>query len=314
MADFYDILGLTRSADDKAIRQAYRKLARQYHPDVNPEDSTSEDRFKSINEAYSVLSDPDKRRRYDRYGDDWEHADRIEEAQARARRGGGFDWQDVTGGDPFSGMSGGRGGRGGIFDQLFNFGGGRARTPPPAEHPVEVTLEEAYQGTARVLSLGNGRRLEVKIPAGVDDGSKVHIPAGGTGQGELYLVVSVKTHPRFERKGKDLYSQVEVPLSAAVLGGDVDVTTMKGRVSLTLPRETQNGQRFRLAGQGMPALNDPKSQGNLYATVKVVLPTGLSAEEQELFKRLKGIRQPDSETEAQAEAQQNGQAEDSEGE
>ncbi len=292
MTDYYDVLGLPRTADDKAVRQAYRKLARQYHPDVNHEDAASEEKFKAINEAYSVLSDPDKRRRYNRYGDDWEHSDRIEEAQARARQGGGFGWQDTSGSDPFSGYSARGGGQGSIFDRLFSdFGGGRPRAPAPAtEHPVTITLEEAYQGTARLLSLGNGRRLEVKIPAGVDNGSRVHIPAGGTGQGDLYLVMSVKDHPRFERKGQDLYSEVEIFLSDAILGGDVNVPTMKGRVTLTIPPETQNGRRFRLAGQGMPALNNPSGQGDLYATVKVVLPTALSSEERELFQKLKEIR------------------------
>ncbi|PKB65493.1 MAG: hypothetical protein BZY80_00265 [SAR202 cluster bacterium Io17-Chloro-G2] len=297
MTDYYNVLGLPRTADDKAVRQAYRKLARQYHPDVNHEDSASEEKFKAINEAYSVLSDPDKRRRYNRYGDDWEHSDRIEEAQARSRRGGGFGFRE--GSESFSGQSS-------IFDRLFSdFGGGRSRapSPPPAtEHPVEITLEEAFQGASRLLSLANGRRLEVKIPAGVDNGSRVHIPAGGTGQGDLYLVMAVKDHPRFERKGNDLYSQVEVPLSDAILGGDVNVPTMKGQVSLTIPPETQNGRRFRLAGRGMPVLNDPTSQGNLYATVKVVLPAGLSPEEQELFQQLRRLRQPE------------GQMEDSDGE
>ena len=296
MTDYYNVLGLPRTADDKAVRQAYRKLARQYHPDVNHDDSASEEKFKAINEAYSVLSDPDKRRRYNRYGDDWEHSGRIEEAEARARRGGGFGWRDGSGSDPFSGDFTRGGGQGSIFDRLFSdFGGGRARTPAPSiEHPVQVTLEEAYQGTARLLSLANGRRLEVKIPAGVDNGSRVHIPAGGTGQGDLYLVMSVKDHRRFERKGQDLYSEVEVPLSDAILGGDVNVPTMKGRVSLTIPPETQNGRRFRLAGQGMPALNNPSGQGDLYATIKVILPTALSSEEQELFQKLKDIRSPEA--------------------
>ena len=297
MTDYYNVLGLPRSADDKAVRQAYRKLARQYHPDVNHEDSASEEKFKAINEAYSVLSDPEKRRRYNRYGDDWEHADRIEEAQARSRRGGGFRFED---GSVFSG------GQGGIFERLFSDlggdrGGRRARAPA-AEHPVEVTLEEAFQGTARLLSLANGRRLEVKIPAGVDNGSRVHIPAGGTGQGDLYLVMSVKDDSRFERKGKDLYSEVEVPLSDAILGGDVNVPTMKGIVSLTIPPETQNGRRFRLAGQGMPAVNNTPNkrsgnrtgQGDLYATIKVILPTDLSSQEQELFQKLKDLRGSES--------------------
>lgn len=292
MTDYYSVLGLPRSADDKAVRQAYRKLARQFHPDVNHEDSASEEKFKAINEAYSVLSDPDKRRRYNRYGDDWEHSDRIEQAQTRARRGGGFSWQDNSGADPFSDSSSGQGS---IFDRLFSdLGGGSRPRAAATEHPVEVTLDEAYQGTARLLTLANARRLEVKIPAGVDNGSRVHIPASGTRQGDVYLVISVKAHPSYERKGNDLYSEVEVPLADVILGGDVNVPTMKGLVSLTIPAETQNGQRFRLTGQGMPVLNNPSGKGDLYATIKVVLPTALSAEEQELFQKLRDMRQPEA--------------------
>ncbi len=298
MADYYKELGLSRGVDEKAIRQAYRKLARQHHPDVNPDDSSSEEKFKAINEAYSVLSDKDKRRRYDRHGDNWENAERIEEAQARARRQPGSRSEGISADDLFSGASfgqdgqGRRGNQGSIFDRLFNsVGASPPRRAPTAEHPVEIDLDEAFQGASRLITLGNGRRLEVKIPAGVDNGSKVHIPAGGTGQGDLNLVISVKPHARFERKGNDLYSEVEVPLSAAILGGDIAVTTLKGRVSLTIPAETQNGQRFRLSGQGMPKLSDSKVTGDQYATIKVVLPTDLSAEEQDLFRQLKDLRQ-----------------------
>ena len=290
MPDFYKVLGLSRGADDKEVRQAYRRLARQHHPDVNPDNSASEEKFKAINEAYSVLSDPDKRRRYDRYGDNWEHADRIQESQARSRHGRGSGRGGISVEDLFSGMSSSQGSQRGIFDRLFtNFGDSTPRTQT-TDHPVEVTLEEAFQGAARLVSLANGRRLEVKIPPGVDNGSKVHIPAGGARQGGLNLVMTIKPHVRFERKGNDLYSDVEIPLSSAILGGDVNVATMKGQVSLTIPPESQNGQRFRLAGRGMPTLSNPSVTGDHYATIKVVLPTKLSGEEQELFQRLRDIR------------------------
>ena len=287
MSDYYGVLGVSRTASESEIRQAYRKLARQHHPDVNREDNASEERFKSINEAYSVLSDKSKRRRYDRYGDNWEHSERLDQEQARSRRMSGFDWSDLSGGDPFSESSSGRGS---IFDRLFSNMGGEHSRPRAAEYPVEVTLEEAYQGSARVLGLESGRRIEVKIPAGVDTGSRVHIPARGTGQGEIYLVVSVRPHASFQRRGKDLYSDVEVPLEDAILGGDVNVSTLTGKVALTVPPETQNGQRFRLAGRGMPDLNNPSAKGSLYATVKVTLPTGLSAQERDLFQEIKNLR------------------------
>ena len=286
MADFYGVLGVSRNANEKEIRQAYRKLARQHHPDVNGS-GASDERFKSINEAYSILSDPDKRRRYDRYGDNWEHSERIEQEEARARQRGGFHWSGLDGsgrshGDPT--------GHGFSFESLFSDIGGFSQARA-VEHPVEITLEEAFAGATRVLSLQGGRRIEVKIPAGVDNGSRVHIPPRGTGQGDMYLVVSVKPHPKFQRKGKDLSAEVDVLLETAILGGDVNVDTLTGQVALTIPPETQNGQRFRLAGRGMPELQNSKSRGSLYATVKVVLPTGLTEPEKELFRQMKELRE-----------------------
>ena len=287
MANYYEILGVPRNAGEKDIRQAFRKLAREHHPDVNPGNSSSEDRFKRINEAYSVLSDPDKRQRYDRYGDNWAHSEQIEDAQARARRGGQFRWSNVGGGDPFSGFESGNSS---IFDQLFSNLQQDVRRTAPTEHPVEVTLEEAFQGTTRLLQLATGRKLEVKIPPGVDTGSRIHISDDGQRQVDLYLVVTVRDHPRFQRQGRNLYSQVEVPLEDAVLGGDVTVPTLRGQLSLTIPPETQNGQRFRLAEQGMPPINNTGVTGDLYATANVKLPTDLSDEEQDLFRRLKELR------------------------
>jgi DnaJ-class molecular chaperone len=287
MANYYEILGVPRNAGEKDIRQAFRKLAREHHPDVNPGDSNSEDRFKRINEAYSVLSDPDKRQRYDKYGDNWTHSEQIEEAQARARRGGQFRRSNVGAGDPFSGFESDNSS---IFDQLFSHLQQDIRRSAPTEHPVEVTLEEAFQGTTRLLRLATGRRLEVKIPPGVDTGSRMRISDESQSQTELYLVVTVRDHPKFQRQGRDLYSQVEIPLEDAVLGGDVAVPTLRGQLSLTIPPETQNGQRFRLAGQGMPPLNNTSVTGDLYATVSVKLPTGLNDEERDLFRRLRDGR------------------------
>ena len=289
MADFYDILGVPRNASQKDIRQAYRGMARQFHPDVNGGEKTSEEKFKQINEAYSVLSDENKRRRYDRHGDNWANSERIEEA-ARGRRGG-FRWSGQGGNDSvsFSGMGGS------IFEGLFNDMGQRdfaPRTtkPPPTEYPAEISLEEAHKGAMRLVGLPGGRRLEVKLPAGVDSGSKIHFAPDGGSEGEFYLVVSVKEHPRFRRQGRDLYTEVETSLEDAILGNDLTVTTLTGRLALTIPPETQNGRRFRLAGQGMPVLNVPDVKGDLYATIKVTLPTDLTPEEQELFLRFKELR------------------------
>lgn len=291
MADYYDILGVPRNAEEKEIRQAYRRLARQHHPDVNPGDEAAAERFKTINAAYEVLSDADKRTKYDRYGDRWEQAEHFDRQGFDQR--GGPDFSQFFRGGNFGG--GGPGGfsfsTGGatLSDLLGGLGGGmgeRVRSRP-ADVPVEITLEEADHGTNRLVSLPNGRRLEVKIPAGISDGGRVHIAAGGNAGGEFNLLVTVLPHGRFERNGDDLNTTVDVPLLDAVLGGKATVQTLRAQIELTLPPETQNGRRFRLAGQGMAKLNDPEKRGNLYAVVNVTLPTNLTDEQRHLFEQLR---------------------------
>jgi DnaJ-class molecular chaperone len=293
MPSYYDLLEIPRSADEKEIRQAYRKMARKYHPDVNPGNKSAEDKFKQVNEAHSVLADAEKRRKYDKYGDRWEQADQIEQAEAQVRARGAsrsnVHWSTVGGEQPNVTFDGGGTG-GNVFEHLFRNLGQDLRQPSPAEYPVDITLEEAYLGTTRLMELSGGRRLEVKIPPGVDNGSKVHIPAGKGREGNFYLVISVQADSTFERRGRNLYRDIEVPLEDAVLGSEITVPTLRSRVALTIPAETQNGQRFRLAGQGMPSMSQPGSKGDLYATVKVKLPTNLTDEEKELFRRLKEIR------------------------
>ena len=285
--DYYSILGVNRSASEREIKQAYRRLARRYHPDVNPGDKSAEEKFKQINEAYEVLSDKEKRQKYDQFGDQWQYADQF------ARTG----WQQAPGWD-----FGGGGTRiyfgEGDFDSLFDdlLGGfrfSRGQTKPrrgqSIEYPVEVTLEEAYRGTTRTLSFADGKRLEVKVPPGVRNGSRVRLAGKGSQGGDLYLLISVKPHRLFERRGDDLYVVVSVPLVVAMLGGEVQVPTLKGKLALKIPPETQNGRTFRLAGQGMPHLGN-SSRGDLLAKVGVVLPTKLSAKEKELFKQLGQLR------------------------
>ena len=290
MADYYDILGVPRGADEKEIRQAYRRLARQHHPDVNPGDEASAERFKSINAAYEVLSDADKRAKYDRYGDQWQHAEHFEQQ-------GGPDFSQFFGGGDFGGgrrgfsfSTGGAtlsdilGGLGGLGD----LGGiGERMRPRPAEIPVNITLEEADAGTTRRINLPGGRRLEVRIPSGIADGGRVHISAGNESGDDFNLVVSVLPHRRFERDGADLHTSVDVPLLDVVLGGTAQVRTLRGQIELTLPPETQNGRRFRLAGQGMARLNDPERRGDLYATVSVKLPSNLTDEQRSLFEQIR---------------------------
>ena len=287
-ANYYDLLGVARDAGDKDVRQAYRKLAREHHPDVNGGDEASEEKFKQINEAYRVLSDPEKRQKYDKYGDNWANWEQIEAAQARSGPGGNFRWSNF-GGDGDAVFTFGDG-RSNPFEDLFaNFGQGRRR-PAPVEYSASITLEEAFRGTTRVLELPQGRRLEVKIPPGVDDGSKVRVAAGEDRQETVYVVVSLQKHAKFQRAGRNLYTEVDVPLEDAVLGGEITVPTLSGRVALTIPPETQNGRRFRLAGQGMPELRKTDQRGDLFATVNVKLPTGLSQEQRDLFQQLRESR------------------------
>jgi DnaJ-class molecular chaperone len=319
--DFYSVLGVPKGSSQKEVRQAYRKLARQYHPDVNSGDKAAEARFKEVNAAYEVLSDPEKRKKYDLYGDQWEHADQIEQmrrqAGARTYRSGG------DGGIQFE-YGGDTGDLGSLFGNLF----GRARRPsrPQAiEQRVEVSLEEALLGTTRTLQLaaqevcatcggsgevagatchvcqGSGvtmttRRIEVKIPPGVDSGSRVRVAGeGGSGANgataDLYLIVSVRPHATFERKGSDLYTDVDVPLTVAVLGGEVEVPALTGKVALKVPPLSQNGKQFRLAGLGMPLLGK-KERGNLYARLRVRMPEELDDKERKLFEELRELERP----------------------
>lgn len=327
--DYYKVLGVQKNASDDDLKKAYRKLARKYHPDVNPGDKSAEARFKEVNEAYEVLSDPEKRRKYDTLGPNWQEqfgfgapsgAPRTRTYSTRSSGGDvSFDYDD----DP-TGFSD-------FFETLFGRGTsgttttrrrGATRRGEDIEQPVEVTLREAYTGTKRSYNVlspetcavcngtgrfngrvcsvcggtgtveGRSRKLEVNIPAGVDNGSRVRIAGegqpgvGGGPRGDLYLVVSVKPDPAFERKGDDLAVDVPVPLTTAILGGEAPVPTPDGkRLLLTIPPETQNGQSFRLAGKGMPRLRG-SGAGNLLARVQVVLPRRLTPREKQLFEEL----------------------------
>lgn len=314
--DYYDILGVGRKAPEKEVRAAYRKLARKYHPDLNPNDKTAEASFKEIVEAYEVLSDKDKRAKYDRYGHDWQMREAQEEAARKAgfdpgafqSGNGGFNWNPQGAGQGgFGSSTHGFGGFSDILEEILQGAeGGRSSWRTRAqtmrgqdiEHPVDVSLAEAYMGATRLLQMEglDNRRLEVKIPAGVKDGSRVRIAGegapgiGGGPKGDLYLVISVHPDPTFDRKGDDLYVEVPVPLQLLMLGGEIHVPTPKGtKLALKIPSETQNGKQFRLGRQGMPKLQGGGS-GDLYAKVKAVLPTNLSKREKELFEELAKLR------------------------
>jgi len=312
--DYYKLLGVDRKASEDEIKRAYRKLALKYHPDRNPGDKGSEEKFKEINEAYQVLSDPTKRSRYDQLGDSYTHW------QQRGAPGG-FNWEEWYTGSPgrttrvqvedLEGILGGAG-LGGfseffqrIFGGMSDFGtpyrgeGGYRRstapTPTPSfQHNVTISLLEAYQGTTRRIEM-DGRQIEVKIPAGARTGTKVRVaetvPTGaGRQKGDLYLVIDVGKDPRFDRKGDDLYTETPIDLYTAVLGGEVRVPTVSGNVVLSIPGGTQNGQKFRLSGRGMPQLRNPQKRGDLYVTISIETPRKLSAKERELFQELARLR------------------------
>ena len=317
--DYYQMLGIRRDASKKEIRQAYRRLARKNHPDVNPGDKMAGERFKEINNAYEILSDPEKRVKYDRHGQGWEYAARVEEATRKA----GF-----SGNRPgLGGIFDGRGGFESILEGLFS-GIRRQDGPTPGqnvEYEVKVTLEEAYAGTSRWLKTqeeracsscrtsgriagatchncqGVGRlvrphQLEVKIPPGVSTGSRVRIQgqgrlgqAGGP-RGDLYLVVAVQEHHRFDRQGDDIHTDLDLPCEDAVLGTEAMVRTVADKqIILKIPPLTQNGRIFRLSGLGMPR-PDRKGKGDLLVRVQVVLPERLNDEQQRLFQRLQELR------------------------
>ena len=326
--DYYQTLGVAKTATEKEIKQAFRKLARKFHPDVNPGDKTAESKFKEINEAYEVLGDGDKRRKYDELGANWRM---YEQAQQQGQGfpggspygfgggaqdawtinmggpGGGYrtmspeEMQDLFGNeDPFSDF----------FRTFFGGGGretaGRARGGRAArtqkgqdiEQAVELTLEEAYHGATRRVSIkegGHARTIDVRIPVGVKEGSRVRAAgegasgSNGGSAGDLYLRVQVKPHAVFERNGSDLQTKVAVPVTTAVLGGEAQVPTVTGSVRLKIPEGTQNGQVFRLKGHGMPNIGKPDDRGDLYASVEVQLPRALTKDQRQHYEALQKL-------------------------
>ncbi|HZI80067.1 MAG TPA: J domain-containing protein [Vicinamibacterales bacterium] len=313
--DYYATLGVTKAASEKEIKQAYRKLARKFHPDVNPNDKAAEARFKDINEAYEVLGDPAKRSKYDELGANWRQYEQAERAGGANPFGG---WNVNTGGGQGGGfrtmtqeeMEALFGDQNPFSDFFTTFFGGagpsagprngrtgrtRARGGRDIEHELDLTLDEAYQGTTKRLALSHGgppRTVDVRIPAGVGEGSRVRVPGegepgtGGGPAGDLYLRLRLAPHATFERRGQDLHTTVAVPVPTAVLGGEVEVPTMAGKsVRLKIPPFTQNGQVFRLKTYGMPARGS-HAQGDLYAKVEAQVPTSLTPEEREHYTAL----------------------------
>ena len=330
--DYYQVLGVARTATEKEIKSAYRKLARKYHPDVNPNDSQAEERFKEVAAAYEVLSDKELRNKYDQYGhlgDAWRHAGEGNFGDFSGQQGAS-SWQQYG-----NGTGGGFEGNVDLNDLLGNlFGGGMSggfRRPQPSprkgedlQSEVIITLDEAYHGTERPLNMiiqeqcsqcqgqgvlngqpcpqcyGQGvtqrnKIITVSIPKGVRDGAKIRVAGKGNAgnyggpNGDLYLITNIKPHPRFERKADDLYTEVSVTYSEAALGGQIEVPTMTGVVTMTLPAASSSGKNLRLRGKGMPKMRS-KEFGDLIARVKIVVPDNLSDREKELIAELRSLR------------------------
>ena len=297
--DYYSVLGVPRSATEKEIKTAYRKLARKLHPDVNPGDHAAEERFKKVNEAHDVLGDTKKRKDYDEFGENWRHADELRKAGAAAGGfRGGYSTYAGAGGSRASAESifdlFGNGGSGsGVFDMFGGPGGARARQAV-LEGTVQVSLEEAFHGSTRRISVdgpSGSRTLEVVIPAGIQDNGRIRLsPDPDT---EVLLTVKVMPHRVFTRSGDDLHAEARVSYLDAVLGGEVEVPTLTGRIALTIPPGTQNGRSFRIPGKGMPKRGSDEF-GDLIVSVRVRLPEKVTDEQRQLFERLRALERSEA--------------------
>lgn len=312
MKDYYSVLGVDRTASDQEIKQAYRRMARKFHPDVNPNNKQAEARFKEINEAYEVLSDKDKRSKYDRFGRNWQQYERVGNAGTGTRSadppfgGGASPFDDFGSGgfaDIFETFFGGGAGGSAAGNQRGNSGSFRMRVEgQDIERPIEITLEEALSGTQRALQTtdpgsSTSRTIKVKIPPGADNGTRVRIPGeGGMGlnggqRGDLLLLVQVVPHPHFTRDGDNLQVTAPVDLYTMLLGGEVRVPLLDGKtLTLAIPAGTPNNKVFRVGKQGMPLLRTPQQRGDLYVTAEVVLPTKLTAAERKQVERLRDMQ------------------------
>jgi curved DNA-binding protein len=303
--DYYKVLGVPRTATPEEIRKAYRKLALKYHPDKTKGDKAAEEKFKDVNEANEVLSDPEKRKKYDRFGEDWKHY------QESGGQPGGFDWSKYAGGSGTRGRQAtredfdamfGEGGIGDLFEMLFGQRGGTRRgrrstgiKGEDVNAETTISLEEAYHGTARLIKL-DGQTIRIAIKSGITDGQVLRIAGkggagyGGGAGGDLYLTVRIMPQPEFERNGNDLHIDMPVDLYTAVLGGKTQVKTLKGTVKVDIPAGTPNGTVLRLRGLGMPVYGRKNEFGNLFVKVVIQIPEHLTAQETELFRKLAALR------------------------
>ncbi|WP_224491419.1 DnaJ C-terminal domain-containing protein [Robertkochia flava] len=292
--DYYKVLGLDKSATASDIKKAYRKLARKYHPDVNPDDKDAEVKFKQLNEAHAVLSDPEKRKKYDQYGKDWEHAEEFEKAKARQQR----SYSSGSGPFTYSGSGAGAEDFSEFFESMFGgggFGGGRQRQTrfrgQDYNADLELHLRDAFSTHKRTLTV-NGKNIRITVPAGIEDGQTIKINGhGGPGvnggpAGDLYLTFRIHNTTPFKREGANLYKEVEIPLTKAVLGGEITTDTFDGKVKLSVKPGTGNGTRVKLKGKGFPIYKKSGQFGDLFITYQVHIPEQLTPEQEKLFKEL----------------------------
>lgn len=288
--DYYKILGVDKTATDKDIKSAYRKLARKFHPDLNPDDKDANKKFQQINEANEVLSDPEKRKKFDQYGKDWQHADEFEKQKQHQGQSSGF------GGQRFSGSQS-EGDFSDFFESLFggSAGGSRSRQAKYRGEDLKAELQldliDAYKTRKQTLTV-NGKKIRITIPAGIENGQTIKIPGhGGPGRnggpnGDLYITFSIANHPSIKRLGDNLYTTIDIDLYSAVLGGEITIDTLDGQVKLKVAPETQNGSKIKLKGKGFPVYKNEGHFGDLFITWNIKIPTNLTDKQKELFTEL----------------------------
>ncbi len=290
--DYYKVLGIDKTASEEDVKKAYRKLARKLHPDLNPNDKEAHKKFQQINEANEVLSDPEKRKKYDQYGKDWQHADQFEQQrQGRQQQGSPFSGGGFSDGDDDHDFSG-------FFESMFGSGSrGRQAKFRGQDYNAQLTLNltDAMLTHQQVLTV-NGKNVRITIPAGIADGQVIKLKGygapgvNGGPAGDLYITFSISPHPVFKRLGNDLYASVNIDLYTAVLGGDTTIDTLNGKVKLKVNPETQPGTKIRLKGKGFPVYKKEAEFGDLYITYNVQLPTNLTTEQKTLFTQLSQLK------------------------